>query len=128
MSFNILFALSAAAAFISMILYIIFGQVTVRKLRKNPETQHKLGIEFISGWDIFNVAGALALPKAITRRIKRNSISMGMGQGFEADPDILHKHTTVFDRVLAHLFYWSWVFSGFGLIILVILNWLGLFD
>jgi len=128
MNFNTLFALSAAAAFISMILYIIFGQVTVRKLRKKPETKHELGIEFISGWDIFNVAGALALPKAITRRIKRNSISMGMGQGFEADPDILYKYTTVFDRVLAHLFYWSWVFSGFGLVILVILNWVGVFD
>ena len=128
MNFNTLFALSAAAAFISMILYIIFGQVTVRKLRKKPETKHELGIEFISGWDIFNVAGALALPKAITRRIKRNSISMGMGQGFEADPDILYKYTTVFDRVQAHLFYWSWVFSGFGLVILVILNWVGVFD
>ena len=39
---------------ISMVLYVIFGQVTVRKLRKNPETKHELGVEFASGWDIFN--------------------------------------------------------------------------
>ena len=128
MSFSTLLGIAVAMMFISAILFVIFGQVTVRKLRKNPETRHELGIEFISGWDVFNVAGALALPKAITRRIKRNSISMGMGQGFEADPDILYKYTTVFDRVLAHLFYWSWVFSGFGLVILVILNWVGVFD
>ncbi len=114
--------------FISAILYIIFGQVTVRKLRKNPETRDELGIEFTSGWDILNVAGALALPKIITRKVKRNSISMGMGQGFEADSDVLHKHTTVFDRVLAHLFYWSWMSSAFGLLIFGVLHWLGLFD
>jgi len=51
-------AIPAAAGFVAWILFIIFGQVTVRKLRKNPETKHELGIEFASGWDIFNVASA----------------------------------------------------------------------
>ncbi len=108
--------------FISIILFVIFGQVTVRKLRKNPETRHELGIEFISGWDILNVAGALALPKAIAQKIKRNSISMGLGSGFEADPDILYKHTSVFDRVLARLFFWLAILSTSAMFILIILD------
>lgn len=40
------------------ILYVAFGQITVRKLRKTPATKDKLGVEFASGWDILNVAGA----------------------------------------------------------------------
>lgn len=128
MSFSTLFAISAAAAFIGCILFVIFGQITVRKLRKNPETKYSLGIEFASGWDILNVAGALALPKAVAQRIKRNSVSMGMGSEFEADPDILYKHTTVFDRVLARIFFWLWMFSGFALIILAMLDFFWGFD
>ncbi len=127
-SFSTLLAISVAVAFVSMILFVIFGQITVRKLRKNPETKHALGIEFVSGWDILNVAGTLALPKAIAQRIKRNSISMGLGPGFEADPDILYKHTTVFDRVLARIFYTLFVLSGFALILLMVLDWIWDFD
>ncbi|MCF6237082.1 MAG: hypothetical protein L3J70_12040 [Gammaproteobacteria bacterium] len=123
-----MFAAIFAVGFIACILFVIFGQVTVRKLRKNPATKHALGFEFTSGWDIFNVAFALALPKAIARRIKRNSISMGMGSGFEADPDILYKQTTVFDRVLARMFFASWVFSGFGIIIFGVLDLIFNFD
>ncbi len=119
-------AIPAAAGFIAWILFVIFGQVTVRKLRKNPETRQVLGIEFLSGWDIFNVASALSLPKIIAQRLRRNSESMGLD--FEADPDILYKHTTLFDRVLARVFYVLFAFSGFGLIILGILHWFGIFD
>ena len=57
-----------AVASIGMILFVIFGQVTVRKLRKNPETRDRLGVSLVSGWDIVNVAGALALPRVITER------------------------------------------------------------
>ncbi len=63
MNFSTLFAIPAVVAFIGCILFVIFGLVTVRKLRKNPETKHALGIEFASGWDILNVAGALSLSK-----------------------------------------------------------------
>jgi len=51
-----------ASGFSSAILYVVFGQVTVRKLIKNPETKHELGVEFVSGWDIVNVAQALSIP------------------------------------------------------------------
>ena len=115
-----------AVAFISCILFVIFGQVTVRKLRKNPETKHVLGIEFASGLDILNVAQALTLPKAVAQKIRRNSISMGLG--FAADPDLLYKHTTVFDRVLARVFYTLFALSGSAATLLGVLYWFGIFD
>lgn len=121
-----LLAIPAAVGFIACILFVIFGQVTVRKLRKNTKVKHALGIEFASGWDILNVAQALTLPKAVAQRIRRNSVTMGLG--FEADPDLLYKHTTVFDRVLARIFYILFALSGSGFAILVILNWIGVFD
>jgi len=120
MSFSILFAISAAAAFIGCILFVIFGQVTVRKLRNNPETRHELGMEFASGWDITNVAQALSLPKFLQKRVKNKA--------FHANPDVLYKHTTVFDRVLARMFYWLWMSSAFALIILAMLEFFWGFD
>jgi len=58
-----------------MILYIAFGQITVKKLRKNPETRDSLGVQFASGWDILNIAQALALPKFITKKLGKSPIS-----------------------------------------------------
>ncbi len=117
-----LLAIPAVTGLITCILFVIFGQITVRKLRKNPETKQALGIEFASGWNILNVAQALALPKSVTQKIRRRSM------GLEADPDVLYRHTTIFDRVLARIFYILFVFSGSGFAILVILNWLQVFD
>jgi len=111
-----------AVTFISVVLFVIFGQVTVRKLRKNPDTKQALGIEFASGWDILNVAQALTLPRSVAQKIRRNSM------GLEADPDVLYKHTTVFDRVLARVFYALFAMSGFALIILMVLDWIWNFD
>jgi len=119
---SILLAIPAAVGFIACILFVVFGQITVRKLRKNPETKQVLGIEFASGWDILNVAQALTLPKAIAQKLREKSM------GLEADPNLLYKHTTLFDRVLARVFYTLFAFSGLGFAILVILNWFGIFD
>ena len=107
---------------ISGTLFVIFGQVTVRKLRKNPDTKQALGIEFTSGWDILNVAQALALPRSVAQKIRRNSM------GLEADPDVLYKHTTVFDRVLARMFYTLYAFSGFVSIVLIVTYFFWGFD
>jgi len=111
-----------AFVFIVMIFFVLFGQITVRKLRKNPETKQALGIEYISGWDILNVAQALALPKSVAQKIRHSSM------GIEADPDLLYSYTTVFDRVLARVFYTLFVLSGMGGVALVMLNWFGIFD
>ncbi len=79
-------------------------------------------MEFASGWDIFNVAQALTLPKVVAQRIRRNSM------GIEADPDVLYKHTTVFDRVLARVFYTLFFVSVFAMFILMVLDWIWDFD
>jgi len=121
--FSTLLAIPAAAGLFSCVLLIIFGQITVRKLRKKPETMQELGIELLSGWDIFNVAQALSLPKAIAQKIRDNPMGT-----MHANPDLLYKHTTVFDRVLARLFYWLALSSISAMFILIILDEFGVFD
>ena len=118
-----LFAYSMGALFLAMLFYIFFGQVTVRKLRKNPETKHTLGVEFASGWDILNVAGALALPRWLNRKLRSTPLA-----GFYADADLLDKFTNRFDRVLATIFYTLFTFSGSAFIILAVLDTLGVFS
>ena len=120
-----LLVIPLAVVFISCILFVIFGQVTVRKLRKNPETKHELGIKFLSGWDIFNVAQALSLPKSVMQKIRSNPQG---GSVIFANYELLYEHTTVFDRLLARLFCWSWMLSSFALILLMILDWIWGFD
>ena len=118
-----LFALNAAALFVALILYVIFGQVTVRKLRKNPATKDKLGIELASGWSILNVAQAIALPRFITDKLKQSPIS-----SMYAHTDELLAHTTLFDRVLARVFYWLFTGAGLAFVLMALLDTLGLFD
>ncbi|EDM68696.1 hypothetical protein PE36_01907 [Moritella sp. PE36] len=118
-----LFALNAAALFVALILYVIFGQVTVRKLRINPATKDKLGIEFTSGWSILNVAQAIALPRFITDKLKQSPIS-----SMYAHTDELLAHTTRFDRILARVFYWLFTGAGLAFVLMALLDTLGLFD
>lgn len=120
--FSTLLALVGVATFLVMILFVLFGQITVRKLRKNPETKNELGMEFVSGWDIVNVAQALAMPKFIMRIFKSAPLS-----ALYADADLLHKHTNAFDRLLGSLFYWLLMISGLSGTLLVLLNALGVF-
>ena len=119
----ILFTLVMVTLFPAMILFVVFGQVTVRKLRKNSETKDKLGIEFTSGWDILNVAGALALPRWLNRKLRDSALS-----SLYANADILDKNTNTFDRILATLFYVLFVFSGSTMILMVLLEAFGVFD
>jgi len=120
--FSAMLGIAALIGFIAAIFFVIFGQVTVRKLRKNPETKHELGVEFASGWDILNVAGALALPRWLNRTFRSSPLG-----GLYADADILDRYTTRLDRMLAVIFYVLFVVSGVGLIGLVILDKLGVF-
>ena len=121
--FSQLLGIGMLFVFIALILYVVFGQVTVRKLRKNPETKESLGIEFASGWDILNVAQALALPKSWSRKLESSHLS-----GLYAKSELLRKNTTLFDRILARIFWYSYVISGTGLILMLILNLFGAFD
>lgn len=109
-------------AFITSILLVAFGQITVRRLRKDPVIRSALGFEYISGRDIFNVAQALGLPIGMIRKLRTTKLGF-----LYADPDVLLRHTSRFDRILGRLFFWSYVTTGILGIIFVILNSLGLF-
>ena len=101
------------AGFLVCILYVAFGQITVRKLRKNPVTKECLGVGLVSGWDILNAAEALALPKALTDRFEASPLS-----AMFANADLLREHTNAFDRVLAALFFWLFIFTGISTVLL----------
>jgi hypothetical protein len=109
---TIFFAISMLVLIIGCILFVIFGQKTVRKLRKNPDTKHALGIEFVSGYDIFNVMAALTFPK-LTNKLKSSPLSASF-----ADPKLLEKYTTPFDRILAKVSSILLVSSIFSLFML----------
>ncbi|NQZ40133.1 MAG: hypothetical protein HRT96_08610 [Moritella sp.] len=108
---------------VSMFMYLIFSQVTMRKLRKHPETKDVLGVEFVSGWDSFNVAQALALPQFIINKLKQNPIS-----SLYANTDILNTHTSKIDKAFAYTFYWFFMGSNLFGICVLLLNAFGVFD
>jgi hypothetical protein len=118
-----LLTIPAVLAFFACILYVLFGQITVRKLRKNRETKEQLGVEFFSGWDILNVAAALSRPNWLSEKYKKSNLS-----GLAANSDVLYRNTTLFDRILARIFWFSYAISGTGLILMLILSWCGVFD
>ena len=99
---TILFLIALASTVVSEAMFVVFGQVTVRKLRKNPATRSLLGVEFLSGWDIVNASSALSRPDWLTRRLERGAL-----RGLFADSQALRAHTTRFDRVLAAIVYWG---------------------
>ncbi|WP_249621259.1 hypothetical protein [Desulfuromonas sp. CSMB_57] len=96
----IIFIIIMCWAIFYWIVYIIFGQVLVRKLRKNPITKKSLGLEFVSGWDILNVAFSLSYPVWMREVAKKSPLSF-----LEADYDAIYPYTTRFDRVLAKIIY-----------------------
>lgn len=112
--FSKLLAFSAFLMLIAAILYVLLGQITVRKLRKNPEVQNELGIELESGWDILNVAGALSTPRWLREKFLSSPLSR-----LSANYQLLYDNTTKFDRVLARVFWFFYVVSV-GLMLLFI--------
>jgi hypothetical protein len=104
-----------------LILFVFFGEKTVRKLRKNPTTRDALGIELISGWDIVNVMSALSLPRTLTRKFRETIFS-----SLDADAELLFTYTTKFDRVLARVLYISMASAVFALFILILLDKIGI--
>jgi hypothetical protein len=91
---------------VSGLLFVIFGQVTVRKLRKHPATRSLLGVELLSGWDIVNAASALSRPDWLTRRLERGAL-----RDLFADSRALKTHTSRLDRGLARACYWGMRFA-----------------
>ena len=110
------------ATVITGILFILFGQITVRKLRKNPKTKDLLGLEYVSGWDIINTAQALAFPGFLSKKLEKSPLSF-----MYANSKVLIENTNRFDRFLGSVFYWIMVFSGLSGALIVLLNSLGAF-
>lgn len=108
------------------ILLVLFGQITVRKLRKNPKTKDLLGLEIISGWDIINVAHALWMPDFLCEffdKIKRNK-NKEFSNVINGDRVLILQHTNRFDRFLGSSFHIVFNLTGLLLFILIGLDWL----
>ncbi|MBI3561649.1 MAG: hypothetical protein HY080_08045 [Gammaproteobacteria bacterium] len=99
------------------ILFVVFGEYTVRRLRKKPELKDILGFEYVNGKDIINVGMALSFPRKLMRKARQSKLSFMF-----ADADILYQHTSRVDRWLARIFTYSYFFTAFGLLIIVILH------
>ena len=112
-----LFAIVMLVMFIDMFLLLTFAWTTVRKLRKNPNTKDSLGFEIYSGSNIFGIAQALAWPRSITKKADDAKYSFMI-----ANAELLHEHTSRFDKILARLFYWPMIFSVISLLLLAVLS------
>ena len=120
---EIIFAFVLAGSILSAMLWVLFGQLTVSKLRKNPKTKDALGMEYAGGWDIVNVASALAMPRSWSRKLEKSPLSF-----IHAKSDLLFENTTKFDQILGATFYWLLMASGISGALLVFFNFLGLID
>ncbi len=120
---SILFGITLLTCMFSLVMCVIFGQVTVRKLRKNPQTKDALGMGFISGWDILNVAQALSTPRSWSKKLESTPLSF-----LHANSDLLFEHTNRFDRFLALIFWIPFLMTSIMCLALVMVDFLGIFD
>lgn len=111
------------ATLLTSIMFVLFGQITVRKLRKRPDTRNALGLEHVSGWDIINAAQALALPQRLSKKLEKSPLSFIYGKS-----SVLRENTNPLDRFLGSLFYWMMIFTGMSGVLLVLLESLGVFE
>ena len=106
--------LFAWAVFLSFvlwgILFVVFGEVTVRRLRKDLQVRRQMGYEFFPGWDIVNVAVALSWPRRLVRWLDR-----GVFRGFRANLETMYRNTSPLDRMLARAFHGTIVFHSLWL-------------
>ena len=105
------------SSIITGILFVLFGQITVSKLRKNSITRSALGFEYVSGWDIINTAQAFAFPSSWSEKLLGSKISF-----LYANTNLLKENTTKFDQTLGMLFYWTFLLTGFFIILFSILD------
>ena len=114
---QIFFFIIMVCLFISMILFVFFGEYTVRKLRKLNDTKDDLGFDPVGGKDIFNVAVALTIPRNWNRKLR----STPLGDYF-ADADKILPHTKLFDRIVARMLGGLFIFITIGLLTLILID------
>lgn len=98
----VLILAALTCAVISGLLFVVFGQVTVRRLRKDPSARSRLGIALISGWDILNVAAAVSCPRVLSRRLERGPLGY-----LYADSDWILSQASRVERALGRAQYWT---------------------
>lgn len=123
MTFSTLLGICFLFILVGWVLFVLFGQITVRRLRKNPETRDKLGLEFASGWDIFNVAGAMCRPQWLSERLRRSTLSFTA-----ADERPIYENTNWFDRLLGRTMFIMMMGAVAVMLVLILLNFIGLVD
>ena len=123
MTFSSLLGICFLFILIGWVLFVLFGQITVRRLRKNPETRDKLGLDFASGWDIFNVAGAMCRPQWLSERLRRSTLSFTA-----ADERPIYENTNWFDRLLGRTMFIMMMGAVAVMLVLILLNFIGLVD
>lgn len=94
--------LALGSILVAGIACVVFGQVTVRKLRRNPATRDGLGTQFVHGGDIVLVAQALTWPRRLQERAENGSLGF-----LVAKSQVLRAHTTALDRALGAACYCS---------------------
>jgi hypothetical protein len=110
--------------FLTAILFVVFGQVTVRKLRKNPATRAVMGFEGISGGDIANVAFSLLVPKSHWYGYRQRRT-----QGWPSlDPGLLHQHMSKLDRILGKILASVWLTTILALLAYICADGAGVFN
>lgn len=106
-----LFTFLLLSSIFSWVLFIIFGRVTVSRLRKDPKSSSNLGFQLFSGQDVLNVAQAIALPRSLTRKM-----SSGSWGALRVDPDIVEELISPLERRLAKVMFWSITSTGVGIV------------
>lgn len=101
-----LWLIALVSTMISGILFVVFGQVSVRKLRANPQTRKLLGFEFISGLDILGVSLLMSRPRIPDREYER----VASKNPYSPSTELLH-HMSRFDRLLAQVHYRTIIFT-----------------
>ena len=99
--FSTILLIASVLTLMFWIEYLVFAQVTVRKLEKNHKLKNELGAELLSGWRIFNVARALAMPTKIFRILQSGPLGV-----LQANSKLIQEHTNQLDRVLAFSLFW----------------------
>lgn len=113
----VIFSMFMLGLVLTCILFVVFGDVAVRRLRKITEIKDKLGFEYVNGRDIMNVAMALSIP----RKLNQRDINSKAGFMF-ADAGSISPYTRKVDRFIAKLFFWSYLITVFTFIVFVILD------
>ena len=114
---QIVFFIIMICLFISMKLFVFFGEYTVRKLRKLDDTKDDLGFDPVGGKDIYNVAVALTIPRKLNRKLR----AAPLGDYF-ADADKIYPYTRLFDRIIARILVSLLLFITVGLLTLALID------